>query len=500
MSENNSPVTARAADAGNPAFREILEQIGNTKEIRQLAGNLLPELIRLWAVSGTGAGAARTAFRKSVASVAGNSIKNALLDEQGLAEAQPLHVLAVDPTFAPKASAQAGDLAKGALDVLVKAIGQIEGQDAAMKKRLLETILRDFSSGKSAALITSCCRVINDIHRDEPAFLARVLAPEFEKWLRSMDFGELKEVLETALPGISALIRMINQTLWKYPAKMISIVSLMPTITNMAIDALAQFSGSFNEEGTPDMVADVLLTILRETDTAATGRLLTELAEMTRRLHVGSALIGEPGAPQLPNDLLALFEAIIKAVDGEILLKARTALAELKGQAHCALTDALAKNPALLAGGIANASAVRNARIRAVSHRLSTLEGFIPETINDALAQSLAGLDVQEGANSINAAVALLTRLLEARPDQIRDKATALVDALDIYGLSELCETTGKVVGTALRPLARSLVPALARGVIASLADDDDEFEDAAAAARQGLADLLNSGEADYHG
>ncbi len=500
MSEIQQKSNGVPAASTEPAVREVLEKISNTREMRQMAGTLIPELIRLWAVSGTGAGPIRSTFRKTAAAAAGGSIKNAMLDDQGLAEAPALHSLAGDLEFVRQASARTGELTDELMAVLVKGAGVIAGLDVNTKKMLAETIIRDLSSGRSAELLTICSRIINDIHRDDPEFLSRVLAPPFEQWLTNMDFGELKELAETALPGISSLVGVINETMWNYPAKVISIVSLLPSLTNMIIDALAQTAGTFNEKGTPDMVADVLLTVLRETDTSAVARLINELAEQARQLHVGSALIGEPGAPQLPNDLAALFEAVIQNLDGQVLLKSRTAVAELKSQAHCALTDVLRDHPELLADSLAAKSGVHNARIKTLSHRLTILEGFVPEVINDALGRMLANLDVQEGANIVNAAALLALRLLASRPDEVSDRAKSLIDALDVYALEELAEKTGEVVGQAIKPLARSLVPQLTRGVLTALAADDDEFEDTAETARQLLADLLNNGKADHNG
>ena len=500
MLEKQLNSTFPAASSSDPAFREVLEKISNTKEVRQLTGNILPELIRLWAISGTGAGPVRSTFRKSVAGAAGASIKNAMLDEKGLSGAPALHTLAGDPEFARQASARTGELVNGLMEILVKGAAEIEGLDIETQKNLTETIIHDLSSGKSAELLTRCSRIMNDILRNEPEFLSRVLAPEFENWLKNMDFGELKALAESALPGISAMVGMLNETLWNYPAKVISIVSLIPSVTNMLVDAVAQTLGTFNNKGTPDMVADVLLTVLKETDTGAVARLVNEMAEQMRQLHVGSALIGEPGAPQLPNDLAVLFDAVIRSLDGEILLKARTALAELKSQAHCALADVMTDHPDLLADSLAAKSGVHNARIRTVSHRLTTLENLDPEVIDDALGRLLTNLDVQEGANIINAASQLALQLLESRPDEVNDRVKSLIDALDVYGLAELSEKTGAVIGRTLRPLARSVIPHLARGVLTSLAADDDEFEDAAQEARHQLADLLQDGKADHNG
>lgn len=494
------PIDSREIPLDEPAFRDVLEQISNTKEVRQLAGNLLPELIRLWAISGTGAGAARSAFRKSVAKAAGNSIKNAMMDEKGWNEAPHLHSLVSNDAFTSQTSTRTGLLLKDLLSLLINSAEEIQAMDVETKKRLIETIVRDLSSGKSAEFVTACCRAINDIHKDEPEFLSRALAPAFEKWITGLDFGELKETLETGIPAFSALMNMINTTMWQYPGKVISFLALVPSLGNITVDAFAQAVGMFNEKGSPDLVADVILSVLRETDAVTVGRLVNELAEMIRRLHVGSALIGEPGAPQLPNDVSVLLESVFSKINGEVLWKSRTAVAEIKEQAGRALTDVLADHPELLAGSLSTKNAVHNARFRTLSHRLETLESLDTEEINDALAQALAGLDLQEGANIINTAALLANRMFEDQPEVIRDKITSLMDALDTYEVSTFLENTGEIVGTALRPLARAMVPPLTKGFITALSVDDDEYEDAAKNARHMLAALLlQNGEAEQH-
>lgn len=487
MTENTHPVP--------PAGDDLMRRIADTREIRSLVAALVPQMLDIWAQSGTGP--VRTGARKTVSKIAGGDIRNAMLDKKAMDRALSLGALAAEPGFAESLAARMGEAADAFFSVAEEIFQTIEALETGRRKEVIQALVDHLGTGKSAGLLTICLRAVNDIHKTDPEFLARVLAPAFEKWIRAMDFGEVKELLESSEPGISALVHMINETLWNYPAKVISLLSLAPSIINITIDALAQTLGTFNNKGTPDMVADVLLSMLREIDTQTVGRLVNQMAEQTRQLHVGSALIGEPGAPQLPNDLFSLFDAIVKEINGEVLWKARAALAEIKSQAHSAMTDVLADNPDLLAGGMATQSAVHNARIRAVSHRLSTLESLDPEAINNALGRAVADLDLQEGANIINAVILMAGRLLEARSEVIKDKANALIDALDTYELSAFMGKTGEIVGEALRPLARTVVPPLARGILKSLAEDDDEFEDGAQAARRLLAALLKNGEAD---
>jgi len=500
MPEHQERNAAAPATAANQGWRDILEQIGNTGEIRRLSGNLIPELIRLWAISGKSAGPVTRTTRNKISRMAGASIKNALLDKKALAEAPPLHALAGDPDFTNRLSAQAGEAMTEMLTVLVKTAEEINALGTKEKKELVQTLVHRLSSGKSAEILTICCRAVNDIHRDEPDFLSRVLAPEFENWIRHLDFGELKEMFASGSPGVSALIGMINTVMWEYPAKVIATLSLVPSILNMAVDALAQVLDTFNQKGSPDLVADVMLSVLRETDASAISHLINQMAEMARKFHVGSALIGEPGSPRAPKEINALLTAIIDRIDGEVLWKAGTALAEIKEQARCALADVMADHPDLLAGGIDAKASAHNARIRGLSHKLSTLESLEPEAINNALLKATTSLDMQETAHLINTSAMLLNSLLDHGGDEIADKIVSFTDALDTGEVCDLLEKTGEIAGSALLPLARVFVPPLAKGALKALTAGDDEFENMAQTARQLLVSLVKDREADHNG
>ena len=54
----------------------------------------------------------------------------------------------------------------------------------------------------------------------------------------------------------------------------------------------------------PDLLADIVISFLKELDGAAVAELGNELTEIVRKIHTGSALLGEPGRSPAPRDLL----------------------------------------------------------------------------------------------------------------------------------------------------------------------------------------------------
>ncbi|MFP4444899.1 MAG: hypothetical protein ACLFPD_01460 [Desulfosudaceae bacterium] len=489
MTENQPSATART----------LLQQVATTRESRQLLAALLPDLLQVWAQSGTGAGMARHAARKGIAGLAGNSVRNAFLDRQGLEEAAPLKDLAADPDFIQAVAAETGAFLDQAAAILTAALTAIEKLETTQKKELLRALLGELLSGRGAPAITALCRSINEIHQEDPAFLARTLEPGFRNWVSGLDFGEIKEMLDSSAEGTSALVTMINAVLWQYPAKVVSVLALAPPVLNIGLDALGRTLKTFNDKGSPDMVADILLSLLRDTRPDTLATLINELAELVHRFHTGSALIGEPGAPQLPNDLFVLFSEVLDRVDGTTLWKARTALAEMRQSAVVAMTDALADHPELWATGLKNASTVRNARFRSLNHRLAALDDLDPEMINTALEAALSGLDTQEAAETLNNAAIMANRCLETAPETVAEKTAAFAEATDPYELSDLLEQIGRHAGQALKPLARAVVPHLLRGALTALEPDDDEFSQAAAEAREMLLSFIHAQEARSH-
>src|SRR6056297_290820 len=196
--ENHQP--KRPASAGtqtNGIYEEIIRHLATTREGREFIAGLVPALVRLWADSGADAGFARDAVRRGVAGIAEGSIKNTFLDPRAFHQAPSLSTLGSDPDFMQHACRQLERSLDAACDTLSDVLAKMETLNTDGKKAILTALFSSLGGGRTANAITSACRVINDIHTDDPHFLAAILRPGFEKWIENLDFAEIKDFLDS---------------------------------------------------------------------------------------------------------------------------------------------------------------------------------------------------------------------------------------------------------------------------------------------------------------
>ena len=56
---------------------------------------------------------------------------------------------------------------------------------------------------------------------------AEILRPGFRELIEKIDFGELKEAMDCSQDDITAVVKMANEEMWRYPAKVVCLLSLL---------------------------------------------------------------------------------------------------------------------------------------------------------------------------------------------------------------------------------------------------------------------------------
>ena len=83
---------------------------------------------------------------------------------------------------------------------------------------------------------------------------------------------------------------MLNQGIWKHPAKMVCLFSLAPPVLKIVSGSWGICLNRLNQLP-PDLIADIALVLLKEVDGAVLAGLINETMEVARKFHTGSALI-----------------------------------------------------------------------------------------------------------------------------------------------------------------------------------------------------------------
>lgn len=480
MSEKQTPINHRIEDNG--AGAAVLQKVLNTREVRQFLAAVLPGVLTVYA--------GKSRFRKVVSRMAGRHLSKNLSPAKDAGESPAMETLFEDETVVREAARVLPELANAFLGVADAAAATVEGLEADEKKALFENLVSAMVRGESGVLITRGCRIVNDIHARDSEFFTRVLAPGFRKWVESVDFGELKEAVDNSSADVRAFAVMANDVLWEYPSKVLLLLSLLPSAVNRIAES-ADISLNRLNELPADLLTDVVLSLIREIDAGPVAGMVNELAEVARKVHTGSALLGEPGAPQLPGVLAGKIEAVVAAIDPVVLWKARLAMAETGAAIEMAMTDAVNDRPDLKRLSMVKRPEITNARVKRLNHAMSWWDGQDDEAVAEAVAGSFSAYDVQSLAEAVNNALRVFNRTGDQRPEFIPQLVDRFVSAIDD---DELAWAAEKLLGAgdeAVHPAARAVVPRMVQWVAGVLAPADDAYEDDAQQAREALQHLF---------
>jgi len=461
------------------AVREIL----NTREVRQGLSFLVPELLRIWADK----------------SHLKNKITGPLerLVVSGISPDTPGQYpsLFADPgairqlsTALPQVLAAGSD----ALHTLGSTVEEMSPQD---QEALLAHLLSANAWGGIGQLITALLRTLSKIHEHNPDYLTRCLEPGFRQFMEGVDFGELREFLDTSSDDIAAFAKMANDVIWQYPAKLVLALSVIPDVANALIEILRESLVRFNNTS-PDIVADILMSLLRKVDGGNLGRSVNEILELVRSIHTGSALIGDPGIPKFFHDLSALLEDASRHIDGGLLAKARVALSEDREVIAGVTVNILKENPDLWLKQLERYSDMMNPGIRSKSNRLSALDEFPDDDLADAVDTGLSDIDMQEVAEIANLFAAMVNRVHSLKPELVKQLATQLSGSLDLFEVKEAAERLIDDVGDAFTPIGRAILPQAIKTICRMMAPADDEYENEMTEARDMLRSVLMGEEA----
>lgn len=482
----NSQSSQRNRERRKTSLEYVSREVLNTREAREVLITLLPQFFKVWA--------GKNRVKGAVSSMVGSMVCGQLSKPDDVFEADEIQALFKDTDFVRKLAALLPGFIGTIVDLVSDAGATLEHLSPDTQKDILQMLLARNRGARAGELLTSLARILSSIHELDATFFATTLQPGVQQWIESVDFAEIKEAVDGSGKDVLAFVEMVNGVIWQYPSKVIGIFSLLPSLVNVAAGTLNISVEKLNAVP-PDLLADIITALLDEVDAEQIGGMITELFEIARKLLVGSALIGEPGAPQLENALANKIEEIISHMDSVIAWKGKIALAKLKASINDAAMEAMAKDPELLKLAMANGHESVNIRLKSENKWLLSLENLDDDTFEKMLNIRLSAVDTQEVADKFNSILRIMNRLWEQNPEICREFARQFLSGLDEYELAFTASSFFESVANDAKPLARAVLPGLIEWGCEVLAPRDDEYEDQAIRARNALKNLLMAEE-----
>jgi hypothetical protein len=464
------------------ALVSLLRRILQTREIRQSLTSLVPLFFEAWSHNSK----AKQLFSK----LAGNIVKTQAGRPDDVLDKKELKALFNDETFVKNFARLLPEMVNAVIDILLNTGKCLEKASDNTKKELLQDLISKTGRGKSGELLTTLAKILTEIHQRDPRFFTDSIEPGFKNWVQSVDFAEIKESVDESGEDAIALVKMVNDVLWQYPSKVVSIVSLLPSLVNISIGSLECFIDKFNGLP-PDLLTDIVTSLLKEIDDDKLAVIIDQLSEFGRKIHIGSKLLGEPGLPHFEASMALKIEAIVSKIDPEIFWKGKLALASLKADFTDTMIEAVSNDPDFLQLSMVNSSKISNIRLKSKNQHLASLDTLDDQELAGVLKSKLTTLDIEEAAENINYLIRIINRLWDQDPLILTKFVRPFLNSLDENELAFTATRFFEEIGEDLKPVARSFVPGMVEWVCDVLAPADDEYEDQARQARKALNSIL---------
>lgn len=452
----------RSADHG--FIGTFAKSFARTEELREVLHAALPEIFVVWA--------GQSRIKRFLAGLVGRIIARGFVSGGGSA-GSPVMETCGNPEFLRQAAGDMPALINGVIASMAALTKCLSEMPAEESRENLRAIIAGTDLGGIGEIITSLIKSANG-HRGEPDFLAEALRPKVGSLIAGIDFGEIKEAVDGSAEGITALAGMINEEMWRYPAKMVCLLSLIPTLANIAVRATVKTIEPLNSLA-PDLLADVVISLVRDIDGKSVGRLVNELCEVARKVHTGGALIGDRGSHAVPVALSRLASETLGAVDVPLLLKSREMIRELGDHMRVSIMTMLESNPAIAGDFFQGHFRSLVARVRLWSLKADTFErAFSDEDVARDFARGMGELDAQEMAATLGRMCGLFNQVRRLSPGTIRNFLSQFFNSLDGPEVAGTAQWFVDDLVRSMKPIAPEIMPPVINGIVGLIAPDGE--------------------------
>ena len=314
-------------------------------------------------------------------------------------------------------------------------------------------------------LITALAAAVNEEHARHPAHDNEHRGDAIRDFIVNTDFGEIREMVEVSGEDVLKTIEAFNEQLWKYPAKVGTLVAILIAVLNTSIKSSREVLRPIEKDIGPDLFADIILSTIKGIDGKDTAQLANTVMEITRRLHTGSLLLGKGGRPLFQIYLTDHLKDCFHEIDPELVRKMRIILAEDREAVAAAVSEALTDNPRILSAYLSSIGSVKNSAIRARSRTLRTVEDIGEEGLQAAVSETMSDLDTYEIAELVNTACRVLNRIHDVKPDIVRTLVSGVADSIHHEDMRKTARWLIPDLVEATKPLAAAVMPALIQGL-----------------------------------
>ena len=360
--------------------------------------------------------------------------------------------------------------------VLIKLVSTKEG------KGLISNVIREYLAqwaGKNvfkkaiALLLLQCIkpfvkvrkkdRTMHDVLHDESWW--NDVGNSILEAIATHDLSIIKECSNAIAQHAPKVVGTVARDIWEYPAKVLMILGCIPSFANCIIRSANNVLKLFNEQA-PDLLADVVLALIKEIDAKTLGCTANQVLEIIRKFDAGDELIKESASSPFEVAVRNIMAQIFSN-DGVDKQKVYQRLLSLKNKIHNGIFEAVHDNPEAL-GSLMHFSMLNKLQNIALARKY--LQEYSSQRPDD--------LPVEEIAQLLNAVLHYITVLHDTHPDMFTSLTNRFSHAIDTGVIQEFLHTADDCFVT-LQPVLEKLFPFVLTCWTRLLQEDDEAMQEA---------------------
>jgi hypothetical protein len=222
----------------------------------------------------------------------------------------------------------------------------------------------------------------------------------------------------------------------------------------------------------PDLLADIVMGLVRNSDSAELAKLTDGLNELIRRIHTGSLLIGKGDKSKLDVSLDDVMKAYHNTKIPYLQKMMPVYFGEIRESIANASERSLRDNEKIFLAQIASMGAVASSNIKVKNARLRLYESVDQEKLGEVMSENLKEFDTYEAAGLVNGFCRVLNQIHDTQPGILGSLVTGVVDSVSADEVSRTAEWLLPDLVDAIKPLASAIMPELIKA-LSDLTRDD---------------------------
>lgn len=323
-------------------------------------------------------------------------------------------------------------------------------------------------------------RTVHDILHDESWW--EDVGNSIVEAIATHDLSVMKECSDAIAQHAPQMVGTVARNIWEYPAKVLVILGCIPSFANCIMRSANAVLQPLNEQA-PDLLADVVIALIKEIDAKELGCTANQLLEIIRKFDTGDELIKESASSPFEIAVRDIM-ANIFAYDGVDNQKVYHRLLSIKSKIHNGIFEAARDKPETIYSLM---HFVMLNKLQNIALARKYLQEYSMQRPDD--------LPVEEISQLFNAVLHYISVLHDTHPDIFTSLIHRFSHSID-SGVVEQFLRTADDCFDAIQPIVNKLFPFVLTCFTKLLQEEDKTMQEARKAFARALLKDMEVGNA----